>query len=42
MPAWKSKKLLITSLIDKQETLVPDVEHLALIHSHEMKKAAGQ
>lgn len=37
-----SERLWLLIVSDKQETLVPDVEHLALIHSHEMKKAAGQ
>lgn len=33
-------RLWLLILSDKQESLVPSVEHLGLIHSHELKKAA--
>lgn len=37
-----AERLWILILSDKQEDLVPAVEHLGLIHNHEMLKAAGQ
>ncbi|MFT3832537.1 MAG: hypothetical protein QM711_04345 [Micropruina sp.] len=36
-----AERLWLLILSDKQETLVPAVEHLGLIHAHEMRKAAG-
>lgn len=36
-----AERLWLLILSDKQETLVPAVEHLNLIHSHERLKAAG-
>ena len=36
-----SERLWLLILSDKQEVLVPTVEHLNLIHSHERVKAAG-
>ena len=35
-----AERLWLLILSDKQETLVPAVEHLNLIHSHERLKAA--
>ncbi|MEE1619268.1 hypothetical protein [Brachybacterium sp. J153] len=37
-----AERLWILILSDKQEDLVPAVEHLGLIHQHEMLKAAGR
>lgn len=36
-----AERLWILILSDRQEGLVPAVEHLGLIHQHEMRKAAG-
>lgn len=35
-----AERLWVLILSDKQETLVPAVEHLGLIHAHELQKAA--
>lgn len=37
-----SERLWLLIVSDKQEALVPAVEHLNLIHAHELAKASGQ